>query len=294
MNNNWAFNNFKEIDDDDEKKVEIEEVTEDETLPIDIEPVIEEPKYKNNLTNKFNNLDDNKKSAIIKLLIGLVFFIVIIIFLKLSNGSSTETEKPSSSITTILPTNNAIDKTMLNKINDNIHTFNYVLTYNVNKKDTIVKYKGLVKDKEIIILKTTDSLTNKYYINDDKYYLINGDKNSEINSSEIFENFNDKYFNINNVYSYLDKGSLEWKTIYKNKTTVENYNIYLEDILLTNDTESFISIIVDNTETNKLKIDVDYSKLFNNLYENVSSVKLEMIYELVTEENVEIVEKEFS
>ncbi len=290
MNNNWSFNNFKgETDNEELKKVIKEENIEVNQL-IENEPMIENLKYK----NSFTNLDDKKKLALIKLLIGLAFFVGIIIFLNFSDKTSTESSKLTSITTTMTPQNSVVDKTLLNKINKNIYTFNYILTYNVNKKDITVNYKGLVKGSETIILKTINSLKNKYYINSDKFYLIDNDNNYEINKMETFENFDSKYFDINNIYSYLDKGSLEWKTTYKDKTSIENYNIYLKDIILTSDMESYISITTNNKEANKLKIKIDYSKLFNNIYENVFNVKLDMVYELVTEENIKNVEKEFS
>lgn len=290
MNNNWSFNNFKgETDNEELKKVIKEENIEVNQL-IENEPMIENLKYK----NSFTNLDDKKKLALIKLLIGLAFFVGIIIFLNFSDKTSTESSKLTSITTTMTPKNSVVDKTLLNKINKNIYTFNYILTYNVNKKDITVNYKGLVKGSETIILKTINSLKNKYYINSDKFYLIDNDNNYEINKMETFENFDSKYFDINNIYSYLDKGSLEWKTTYKDKTSIENYNIYLKDIILTSDMESYISITTNNKEANKLKIKIDYSKLFNNIYENVFNVKLDMVYELVTEENIKNVEKEFS
>lgn len=295
MNNNWTFNNYKQNDDEDNEST-IESISENVTEEIN-EPVVNDhtnDSFQSNskLVNKFNNLDNNRKSALFKLLIGLGFFIAIIIFTKFS-GNSLNNVDSSTTTTTILPSSN-VDKTMLNKINKNIYIFNYSLKYISNKKENTVNYKGLVKDNETIILKTVNSDTKKYYINEKKYYLIETEKNLEINEEVVFDNFNSKYFNLNDIYSYIEKGTLEWETIYKDKSTIRNYSVYLKDIILTSNNDDYISITIDNREVDMLKIDVDYSKLFSNLYENVESVNLNMVFELVNEKNIESVEKDFS
>lgn len=277
MNNNWAFNNFKNEDD--------EEIKENEPVIEKIEPPEEIPS-----SNNFNN---SKKTALYKLLIGFGFLLALIIFMKFSNSQSNdEILDNSTKTTTIQPSN--VDKTMLNKLKNNIYTYNIVLNYKTLKEEKTINYDFLVKGNETIILKTENDKLKKYYVNDNKYYIINDNKNSEVSDSEIFDNFDKKYFDLNNIYSYVEDGVLEWKTIYKDKTDRTNYSVYLKDILLTSDTEKYISITIDNREENTLYLEIDWTNLFNNLYDNVQFVKSNMKYELVSETNISEIEKKFA
>ena len=224
MNNNFSFNYNKDLG---EKKVYTEQV---EETPIN---------YDYNNYNK-NNKQTNKYKIIGILLGGFLVILVLFIILGLSIR------------------NNIKDNT--NKDN-NYSEYTYDISYKIEDKTNLCKYKITTKDNYIYIVKTINDVISNYVSYNDYYYLIEENDYRLAYEKEVFDIIPYQFLDINNINNYIKLGTE------KNDNIVKRYNIKIKDITLLDNTDDITINLIGND------YEIDYTNLLK-LYDKYDYIKV--------------------
>jgi hypothetical protein len=224
-----------------------------------------------NKENLFDKLRKDPKGQALLFFGGyLVFFIFVMIIVRVMGSGSTVgkqyDEAKGYGFSTVNITNN-----------------NYVFNYSVLLDGNINSYKGNRKDNEERFILTNNMGTYDYYKKDIDYF---NNKNGLWIKSDDPYLFN-KFFDINNILSLIEKAKLDYKTDYESGKRIYNFVIssttihdYLEGIDLDiADNVNEIVVYVDEDDyvekfefkldnyckaismcTNELKIVLEYSE----------------------------------
>lgn len=240
MNNNFSFNYNKDLG---EKKVYTEQV---EETPIN---------YDYNNYNK-NNKQTNKYKIIGILLGGFLVILVLFIILGLSIRNN---------IDKIDFDNNNINKDNINKDNtnkdNNYSEYTYDISYKIEDKTNLCKYKITTKDNYIYIVKTINDVISNYVSYNGYYYLIEDNDYRLAYEKEVFDIIPYQFLDINNINNYIKLGTE------KNDNIVKRYNIKIKDITLLDNTDDITINLIGND------YEIDYTNLLK-LYDKYDYIKV--------------------
>lgn len=226
MNNNFSFNYNKDLG---EKKVYVEQIEESPN---------------NNDYNNYNNKQTNKYKIIGILLGGFLVFLVLFIILGLSiRNNIDKIDFGNDKDTTI--------KDAPNKDN-NYSEYTYDISYKIEDKTNLCKYKITTKDEYIYIVKTINDVISNYVSYNGYYYLIEENDYRLVYESQVFDILPYQLLDINNINNYIKLGTEN------NDNIVKRYNIKIKDITLLDSIDNItISLIANDYEidyTNLLKL----------------------------------------
>ena len=240
MNNNFSFNYNKDLG---EKKVYTEQV---EETPIN---------YDYNNYNK-NNKQTNKYKIIGILLGGFLVILVLFIILGLSIRNN---------IDKIDFDNNNTNKDNTNKDNtnkdNNDSEYTYDISYKIEDKTNLCKYKITTKDNYIYIVKTINDVISNYVSYNGYYYLIEDNDYRLAYEKEVFDIIPYQFLDINNINNYIKLGTE------KNDNIVKRYNIKIKDITLLDNTDDITINLIGND------YEIDYTNLLK-LYDKYDYIKV--------------------
>ncbi len=240
MNNNFSFNYNKDLG---EKKVYTEQV---EETPIN---------YDYNNYNK-NNKQTNKYKIIGILLGGFIVILVLFIILGLSIRNN---------IDKIDFDNNNTNRDNTNKDNtnkdNNYSEYTYDISYKIEDKTNLCKYKITTKDKYIYIVKTINDVISNYVSYNGYYYLIEENDYSLAYEKEVFDIIPYQFLDINNINNYIKLGTE------KNDNIIKRYNIKIKDITLLDNTDDITINLIGND------YEIDYTNLLK-LYDKYDYIKV--------------------
>lgn len=236
MNNNFSFNYNKDLG---EKKVYTEQV---EETPIN---------YDYNNYNKNNNKQTNKYKIIGILLGGFLVILVLFIILGLSIRNN---------IDKIDFDNNNTNKDNTNKDN-NYSEYTYDISYKIEDKINLCKYKITTKDNYIYIVKTINDVISNYVSYNGYYYLIEENDYRLAYEKEVFDIIPYQFLDINNINNYIKLGTE------KNDNIVKRYNIKIKDITLLDNTDDITINLIGND------YEIDYTNLLK-LYDKYDYIKV--------------------
>lgn len=268
MNSNFWFNY--------EKK---QEEMKSKPLVEKLEDNMEEDIITSKNDNKKDDKSNKKRSAFIKLMVGIIFIIVIMIVLSLgSNGNIIKEETDNDTNNNV---NNEKDSTDIKDIVLNgDYKFEYLidvvmqdgnkLTYTYIGSSIDGKLSGTIKnmDQEI-----------EYLYKDNEYYIIDNDQYYLVAEEDIFKVIDYKYLNIYNINNYIKKGTQIYKTEYSNGTVTTGYDILIKDIIINSDSDKAVTIVV--SENDKYTIEIDYTNLISILNSNIGNCKVTLKYETI-------------
>jgi len=284
MNNNFWFNYEKQNEKNNEEPL-VEIIKE--------EVNVKEIKNNNNNINK-NKKENNPKSALIKLLVGFGIMLILIIFLNINNNSSLNTNKENNNDANNNNTkeeDNTNDQESQNlNVKDSIlngdYTYKYTINIIKNEEEINYIYEG-VKTKE----KTTGTLTKEenqiFYIYENNEYYVKDEEDKYVltTEEEIFDIIDYKYLNISTIDSYISKSTLDYKTEYSNKTLLKGYNAYIKDIIISENNDEYITIVTKENEN--YGIEIDYTNLMKVINEEISSCKITLEYQKISNDLTE-------
>ena len=240
MNNNFSFNYNKDLG---EKKVYTEQV---EETPIN---------YDYNNYNK-NNKQTNKYKIIGILLGGFLVILVLFIILGLSIRNN---------IDKIDFDNNNTNRDNTNKDNtnkdNNYSEYTYDISYKIEDKTNLCKYKITTKDKYIYIVKTINDVISNYVSYNGYYYLIEENDYRLAYEKEVFDIIPYQFLDINNINNYIKLGTE------KNDNIIKRYNIKIKDITLLDNTDDITINLIGND------YEIDYTNLLK-LYDKYDYIKV--------------------
>jgi len=222
----------------------------------------------NSLTNiqKFKRLWHNDRyKAMIKLSIYMIFIFVIIIVINIlpNNTNNTLNDEKNE------------NNTLTEEKNYNNYNYSSTLTYIENEEEITINYEGdRIEDENVGIKSFGDEITN-YHIKNDVYYLVRLESTKIVEEKEIFERLDSKYFDLEVIKDYIEKGKLDYTTTYSNGVIVREYKIFLKDILLNYLEEDYFTII-EYTEEESLQYKIDYTNIINKENEFLEEIKLQI------------------
>jgi len=222
----------------------------------------------NSLTNiqKFKRLWHNDRyKAMIKLSIYMIFIFVIIIVINIlpNNTNNTLNDEKNE------------NNTLTEEKNYNNYNYSSTLTYIENEEEITINYEGdRIEDENVGIKSFGDEITN-YHIKNDVYYLVRLESTKIVEEKEIFERLDSKYFDLEVIKDYIEKGKLDYTTTYSNGVIVREYKIFLKYILLNYLEEDYFTII-EYTEEESLQYKIDYTNIINKENEFLEEIKLQI------------------
>lgn len=233
--------------------------------------------YKND--NKKDDQNNKKRSAFIKLMVGIIFIIVIMVVFRLGSDGNIIKEETDNDTN-----NNVNDEKDSTDIKDIVlngdYKFEYLidvimqdgnkLTYTYTGSSIGGKLSGTIKnmDQEI-----------EYLYKDNEYYIIDNDQYYLVDEEDIFKVIDYKYLSISNINNYIKKGTQIYKTEYSNGTVTTGYDILIKDIIINSDSDMTITIVV--SENDKYTIEIDYTNLLSILNSNIGDCKVTLKYETI-------------
>ena len=112
-------------------------------------------------------------------------------------------------------------------------------------------YYGRILDAYEELIKKIGEKEYNYRIIDDKYYVLNNNNNYILTTNkDVYDILDYSYLNIDNINNYLSYS----------KFVDGKYQVYLEDIILGNDTDLYITMILKGDN-----ISINYTNLINYL-----------------------------
>lgn len=140
----------------------------------------------------------------------------------------------------------------------------YEYTYNININEKVYKYKGSKDLNTETITKISDDVTSKYVYENDKYYKDSVWIENLVTEEEVYDIIDYNYLKLETINTYLSESIAE----------EDKYLVYLQDIVLGNNSEQYISITIDKNKTN-----IDYTSLMKLFDKSIESFLVEVIIE---------------
>lgn len=182
-------------------------------------------------------LKDKRERAKIELILYGVFFLVVIIFVRFMSDGNTNIDNNND-------VKNSDSSNFLDMI-DNNYEYDMIITYG----DSIYEYYGaILGNNGTVNIKDGNNIysyfksNNKYYVKENGEYILTSEDN-------IFSDVGQYYLDVKNIRQYLDMA------IYNDGV----YSVKVSDILLNNDSDSYVVISVNDGDNNVI---IDYSELF--------------------------------
>ena len=209
---------------------------------------------------------DSRFKTKIKLSLYTLFVVFVAIF-AVSNRGNIQTNQLQNQTPEENNSNNNVD----NEINSNIdntvkieipNEYGYKIDITINESN--YQYTGTKNSIREIITKTVDNIDIKYIYENNNYYKENDTENYILTTKlEVYDVVEYNYLDLETINEYLSKSS-----------KIENqYIVYLEDIILGNNSQDYITISLENNIIN-----VDYTKLLNYFDKSITKylVKIEI------------------
>ena len=236
-----------------------------------------------NSTNKdsfwYKYKNDDKYKAKVQLILYVVFIVFVIVYINVGRIGSNYNYN-----NVVGDANNDIKyeekSNLLDTINNN---YNYLVSVLVNsKKDDNVEeikyeYSGKKYKDNTIIDKKNNGSNVTYYKIGDEYYAKENDEYKFIDSSVIYDLINKKYIELSDVKRLITKASLEHVTNESNGNNNYKYNLLVRDVIQTYKGNDLINIDV-TIKNDILHIDIDYSNLFKQIDDKISTCKVSYEY----------------
>jgi len=203
----------------------------------------------NEFYTKWKN--DKRYRTKIKLLLYTVFVLIVSIY-----AISINKNTPSNTSNLNLNSSNQIDNNKSHIDNSNVFNVpeNYTYRINITIDSNNYSYYGNKSSKEEIITKeTSNRITNYRYLNNEYYVLID-DNYQKTTRDEVYDIVNYNYLSLANINKYLSKA----------QKNVNQYSVYLKDVILGNDSNDYFIIIVNDNHLN-----IDYTKLIKEFNPDV-------------------------
>ncbi len=205
----------------------------------------------NDFIEKWQN--DKKYQAKIKLLLYGVFIIGVLIFVNISNKNNIS--------------NNIQENDNLANINENDNRqiiklpqkYKYIINTTIDENH--YQYSGIVNNNEKTIRKTINDNIINYIFKNNNYYEENNNNYIITTKEEVYDIINYNYINTDNINVYLSKGIKNGK----------QYLVYLKDIFLGNNTDTYFIIQVNNNEIN-----IDYTPLMKEFNPSLKTYKVDI------------------
>lgn len=193
---------------------------------------------------------DKKGRAKIQLCLYGIFFIGVIIFTRVLNTVNTNIEE-----------NNPVNQSFLVEVNDN---YRYDIEINIDNNK--YKYHGETLGNNGKITREVDGIEDYYYIMNNKYYMLDTNGNYILTTKEeIYPYIDSMYLNIDLIKEFIGASTKE-NNIYKVK---------LSDLILNNNSEEYITIMVDEEDKS---IEIDYTNLFKVDNKNLTKETVKITY----------------
>lgn len=217
------------------------------------------------MSNKEKNkieVEDTREKAKIQLIIFLIFFVIAVVFVRVTATFSDENNTNTEN-------DNTIDNPPVLENDTNIESlelknYHYELRVIIDEEEFV--YTGDINNNEETINTNDNEIINNYYYNGRNYYKYIDNNYLLVDSSEIYNDINMDYININNILRYLDESVKEDNT----------YIVAIEDIMLNSNSSDTIVITINDEEN--LTIEIDYTNLEKITNPNITNYKV--IYEL--------------
>lgn len=198
---------------------------------------------------------DSKFKAKVQLGLYTTFVVLVSIFAISSRGNVQST--------------NTLDINQTYNENGEINTsinipkvYNY--TTNIILNDKKYQYKGTIENNKEIITKTKDEITTNFIYQDEEYYQKLNEEYILTTKENVYDVVSLNYLKLETINQYLSKSQKE----------NDKYIVYLKDIILGNDSEKYITIILNDNE-----ITVDYTQLMSLFDETIENLSVEIIIE---------------
>lgn len=215
----------------------------------------------NDFMEKWNS--DSRFKTKIKLSLYTLFVVFVAIF-AVSNRNNITTNELQNPTT---EENNNIDNESNNNTNNKLSInipdeYNYKINIKIN--ELTYQYTGTKNKTRENITKTVNNINTKYIYENNNYYKENDINNYILTTKdEVYDVIEYNYINLKTINEYLSKS-----------TKIENqYIVYLEDIILGNNSQDYITIsLTDNI------VNINYTQLLNYFDKSITeyTVKIEI------------------
>lgn len=273
MNNNFTFHYQKQLEEEKQKEFEHKKANENERI---IKEEKEEPKKK------------SKRKYIVYAFLAIVF----VIYALLSSSSylpydPNHNQNPSSNSNS----NEDSSKEEENTINKDIFAILSEKNYMYSNKIEIIRkeekeeylYKGEKKDSVLSIMKSINQEEKEYTYQEGKYFY----QDNEVLEEEVYDAVNKQYIDLNYIKDYVEHASLYSTTIYKTGEIVKVYHLLLKEIIIGYQEEDYITIEIDQKDTEHYFISLDYTNIVSLVEEEITSYLVNMEFQIMAEDVIE-------
>lgn len=188
---------------------------------------------------------DRKFKIKIKLTMYTLFVILVSIY-----AISIE-KRPSPTIENEENINENEENSEIIKLADN---YQYDIKIKIDNQE--FHYSYTKEDNKIFITKKVNDTTENYIYENNNYYVLTGNDYLMTTDSDIYDQVNKDYLNIDKINKYLSISKKE----------NNQYSVKLKDIILDNDSDDYFVITI-----NKNKISIDYTPLVNHFNNQVKN-----------------------
>lgn len=273
MNNNFTFHYQKQLEEENQKEL-VHKKTEEN------EHIIKE------------DVKESKKNSKRKYIVYVFLAIVIVVYALLSSGSDLSSD-PSHNNQNPVSNDSANDDSFKeeNTINKDIFAIlsekNYIYSNQIkiikNEKTEEYFYKGEKKDSVLSIIKSINQEEKEYTYQEEKYFY----QDNEVLEEEVYDVVNKQYIDLNYIKDYVAHASLYSTTIYKTGEIVKVYHLLLKEIIIGYQGEDYITIEIDQKDTEHYFISLDYTNIISLIEEEITSYLVDMEFQVISEETVE-------
>ena len=222
---------------------------------------------------KYKN--DKKYNAKIQLVVYALFIIIVVVYVNTSHVGNNYNYDNS------IDSNGKISENSVGNVLDNINSnYNYLVEMNAkikkdNNHDEDVKYtyKGKSVDENMII-EINNSET--FYKVSSEYYIKNEDNYKFIDVSTVYELISYKYIELDSVKKFIKKAILDHVD---EEDVIANYsyNLLVKDVIQSYNGEDVVPIKI-NVVNNVYTIEIDYSNLFKEMYNDIVFCNIKYTY----------------
>lgn len=229
-------------------------------------------KNNNSFIYRFKN--DSKYNAKVQLMGFVIFVVIIVIYLNISRiGDNYDYNNVINKID-----NKSNDEvvSIFDKINDN-YTYNISISAKSKDKDVTIIYSGKRYEDNTIINRNSSGVNDVFYKISDEYY-INGDNNYKyIDEDIVYEFVANKYIELDGVMNLINKASLDHLSNESNGEINYLYKLAIKDVVLSYSGSDIIDIKV-NVFGDVLTIDIDYTNLFKEVYDDIDEYLIKYVF----------------
>lgn len=208
-----------------------------------------EENKKEKLTLK-EKLKDKREKAKLELIIYGIFFVIIIIFARVT----------SSNIPSNTDENNIKQDSFIYLLKNN-YAYNIIVEINNDRYE----YNGKVLGNNGSINIKTKDTTDSYFLMNKKYYILEDGNYILTTEEEVYPYIDYHYLNINTIKEYIELGEKELNT----------YKINVQDILLNNQSNEYITININEQNKN---IIIDYTNLLKLTEKDIEKAIVSITY----------------